>query len=41
MAGVYEHIRIEKEPLINDRRTAKQRSIQGVARPDPAAHYRV
>ena len=38
MAGVYEHIRIEKEPLINDRRTAKQRSIQGVARPDPAAH---
>lgn len=24
MAGIYEHIRIEKEPLINDRRTAKQ-----------------
>jgi len=38
MAGVYEHIRIEKELLINDRRTAKQRSIKGVVRPDPAAH---
>ncbi|WMJ07516.1 S8 family peptidase [Nitrosomonas sp. sh817] len=40
MAGVYEHIRIEKEPLINDRRTAKQRSIKGIVRPDPAAHGR-
>ena len=38
MAGVYEHIRIEKEPLINDRRTKKSSAFGGVSRPDPAAH---
>jgi hypothetical protein len=38
MAGVYEHIRIEKEPLINDRRTKKPSAFGGVSRPNPAAH---
>lgn len=38
MAGAYEHIRIEKEPLINDRRTAKSRNFGGVSRPDWVAH---
>ena len=38
MAGVYEHIRIEKEPLINDRRTKKPSAFGGISRPNPAAH---
>ncbi len=38
MAGVYEHIRIEKELLINDRRTKKPSAFGGVSRPNPAAH---
>lgn len=38
MAGVYEHIRIEKEPLINDRRTKNPSAFGGVTRPNPATH---
>lgn len=38
MAGVYEHIRIEKEPLINDRRTKNPSAFGGVFRSNPAAH---
>lgn len=38
MAGVYEHIRIEKEPLVNDRRTKNQSGFGGVARSNPVAH---
>lgn len=38
MAGVYEHIRIEKEQLINDRRTKNPSGFGGVSRADPAAH---
>lgn len=38
MAGVYEHIRIEKEPLINDRRTKNPNAFGGVSRSNPAAH---
>lgn len=37
MAGVYEHLRIEKEQLINDRRKI-DRKIPPVARNDPRAH---
>jgi hypothetical protein len=38
MAGAYEHIRIEKEPLINDRRTRKPSGFGGVSRDDWVAH---
>jgi len=41
MAGAYEHIRIEKEPLINDRRTRKSGNFGGVSRPDWVAHGRL
>jgi hypothetical protein len=40
MPGAYEHIRIEKEPLINDRRTRKPSGFGGPLRPDKAAHGR-
>lgn len=40
MPGAYEHIRIEKEPLINDRRTRKPSNPGGPLRPDKAAHGR-
>jgi len=40
MTGAYEHIRIDKEPLINDRRTRKPSSLGGPLRPDKVAHGR-
>jgi hypothetical protein len=40
MTGAYEHIRIEKEPLINDRRTRNPTNFGAPIRPDKAAHGR-
>jgi len=37
MSGVYEHLRIEKEPLINERRRIK-RNPPPIVREDPQAH---
>lgn len=38
MPGIYEHLRIEKEPLVNNRRTKKTGSFGNVKRDNPQAH---
>lgn len=38
MAGIYEHLRIEKEQLVNERRTKKSGFGNNVLRDDPLAH---